>query len=561
MAVGGSYNKGNGYYGSSSSNERSSGSSNSRSGRPYGLMLLLAFGAALLGVMILHKLRERRIFNLLLKDKDRDLFSLHLLLQKERDYVKEVKRKNEEMKAKIYSLRTQKMELDRRLMEMQSTIDSLKDEQRTMEAAIEEKQNEIKLLRIQQEMNNEKESSQLVALTERLKQKEAEIEDLKHRLQYPEKVWSVSTDDPSKPPLNLTMAEDQKGKTGEDGVKTVVGEDGSLNEIIIGEVNGDDRREMISKETEKYENLQDQNIKEDGIGMGGEKSSDGGQGETSIDGSRDGTDLKVSVENNDVEISSDAISQNGGKDMDGEEFEVKGNGQIGKHGNPHVEDQENTRANEGGMKLEIRDDTGNGVGSRARWKRGTISNSKGKRSRSLAKNRRLENNGKHSRATSARSKRYDEGYQAGSKGQVKKAASGGVLMGDNVKVSESANTESLRVDKEQESQKKLPTSLARETQSNVSRSGRQSEASVEARDQKPEVKFQDQEAIDNRQDSNVRNIRKEVTDDLGDSENFKIKDEQESGKLVGEDEYFSEVGSSAEEKNREYKEENDESQF
>ncbi|PON80567.1 hypothetical protein PanWU01x14_001230 [Parasponia andersonii] len=534
MAVGGSYNKGNGYYGSSSNNERSSGSSNSRSGRPYGLMLILAFGAALLGVMILHKLRERRIFNLLLKDKDRDLFSLHLLLQKERDFVKEVKRKNEEMKAKIYSLRTQKMELDRRLIEMQSTIDSLKDEQRTMEAAIEEKQNEIMLLRIQQEMDNEKESSQLVALTERLKQKEAEIEDLKHRLQYPEKVWSVSTDDPSNPPLNLTMAEDQKGRIGEDSVKTVVGEDGSLNKTIIGEVNGDDRREMISKETEKYENLQDQNIKEDGISMGGEKSSDGGQGETSIDGSRDGTGLKVSVENS-VEISSDSISQNGGKDVNDEEFEVKGNGQIGKHGNPHVEDQEITRANEGGMKLEIRDDTGKGVGSRARWKRGTISNSKGKRSRSLAKNRRLENNGKHSRATSARSKRYDEGYQA--------------------------NTESFGVDKEQESQKKLPTSLARETQSNVSTSGRQSEATVEARDQKPEVKFQDQEAIDNRQNSNVRNIRKEVTDDLEGSENFKIKDEQGSGKLVGEDEYFSEVGSSAEEKNKEYKEENDESQF
>lgn len=50
-------------------------------GRPYGLMLLLAVEVALVGVMALHRLRERHIQNVLLKDKDRELFSLHLLLQ------------------------------------------------------------------------------------------------------------------------------------------------------------------------------------------------------------------------------------------------------------------------------------------------------------------------------------------------------------------------------------------------------------------------------------------------------------------------------------------------
>jgi hypothetical protein len=50
-------------------------------GRPYALMLLIAFGAALVGVMVLHKLRERRIFSLLLKEKDHQLLSLQLLLQ------------------------------------------------------------------------------------------------------------------------------------------------------------------------------------------------------------------------------------------------------------------------------------------------------------------------------------------------------------------------------------------------------------------------------------------------------------------------------------------------
>jgi hypothetical protein len=57
------------------------GNGNGNRGRPYGLMLLLAFGAALLGVMVLHKFRERRIFNLLVKEKDRELMSLQLILQ------------------------------------------------------------------------------------------------------------------------------------------------------------------------------------------------------------------------------------------------------------------------------------------------------------------------------------------------------------------------------------------------------------------------------------------------------------------------------------------------
>nr|DAD23031.1 TPA_asm: hypothetical protein HUJ06_024494 [Nelumbo nucifera] len=56
------------------------GNGNSR-GRPYAMMLILAFGAAMLGVMLLHKLRERRVFNLLVQDKDRQIMSLELLLQ------------------------------------------------------------------------------------------------------------------------------------------------------------------------------------------------------------------------------------------------------------------------------------------------------------------------------------------------------------------------------------------------------------------------------------------------------------------------------------------------
>lgn len=57
------------------------GGGGSGRGRSFGLMLILAFGAAVLGVMVIHKLRDRRIFNLLVKEKDRQLISLQLLLQ------------------------------------------------------------------------------------------------------------------------------------------------------------------------------------------------------------------------------------------------------------------------------------------------------------------------------------------------------------------------------------------------------------------------------------------------------------------------------------------------
>ncbi|KAK9225805.1 hypothetical protein WN943_010850 [Citrus x changshan-huyou] len=183
-------------------NNNGSRSSSSSSGKPYGLMLLLAFGPALLGVMVLRKLRERRIFTLLVKEKDSQLISLQLLFQKEREHGKEMKRKNEEMKVKLYSLRTQKMELDRRLLEMQSTIDSLKDEQKALESALEEKQNEIKMQR--EQIDASKENSQLIVLKEILKQRVAEIKDLRHQLEYRVNVWSVSADDPSNPRVSLT---------------------------------------------------------------------------------------------------------------------------------------------------------------------------------------------------------------------------------------------------------------------------------------------------------------------------------------------------------------------
>ncbi|KAI3698747.1 hypothetical protein L2E82_42542 [Cichorium intybus] len=142
-------------------------------------MLAVLLLVGVMGMMVAQKVRDRRMFNLLIKDKDRQILSLHLLLQKERQYAKEHKKKNQDLNAKLYSLRTQKTDLDNKIMEMRSTIGSMKEEQRALEMAIDEKQNEIK-------------------------RKESKINDLKTTLHSPSKIWSVSSDDPSNREANLT---------------------------------------------------------------------------------------------------------------------------------------------------------------------------------------------------------------------------------------------------------------------------------------------------------------------------------------------------------------------
>ncbi|XP_027156793.1 centromere protein F-like [Coffea eugenioides] len=178
------------------------GHGTSNRGQPYGLMLLIAFGAAIIGVMVVHKFRERRIFNLLLTEKDRELTALQLLLQKEREHARQTKLKLEEMKAKVNTLRTQKRGLDGKIMEMRSTISSLREEQRTIELVLEEKQNEIKLIR-GRETYVSNDNPQLKALSQMAKQKESGVEELKNHLEAPVRIWSVSTDDPSNASINL----------------------------------------------------------------------------------------------------------------------------------------------------------------------------------------------------------------------------------------------------------------------------------------------------------------------------------------------------------------------
>ncbi|GMP67094.1 hypothetical protein CsSME_00027200 [Camellia sinensis var. sinensis] len=396
-----------------------SSSSSGNRGRQYMLILLLAFGAAIFGVMLLHKLRERRIFSLLLKQQDRDLYSLHLLLQKERDYNIEAKKKTEEMKAQIYSL-------DSRILEMQSTISSLKDEQRTMESSLEEKQNEIKLLQ-EKEIETGKEDPQVIALTEALKQKEAEIEGLKHRLEYPIKVWSVSTDDPSNPAVNLTETASMtwRDKNEEGGMKEVSGGfhestryrafenssrgvDESLNEYTAyrdgdGSARHEDRREdsvgftdtgeTTGEHSQKLENSEKSANEDSRDGLGIKEETNNANVTEAI--VSHGDVLKTKSEDGDTEV------------MDGKEHELV---QIEERENLDSQGGENQQLrmnSRGGIKMEMPDDLQAGAGYRAREKHGYASKPKEKRWRILARKRRNEGsmNAENEEDVSKRSRR------------------------------------------------------------------------------------------------------------------------------------------------------------
>ncbi|KAJ6291379.1 hypothetical protein OIU76_023448 [Salix suchowensis] len=67
-------------------------------------------------------------------------------------------------------------------------------------------------------------------LIESLKQKEAEIENLKHHLENPAKKWSVSTDDPSSPPINMTVTSNMVVNKGNIQVEKIKEEEVQLHE-------------------------------------------------------------------------------------------------------------------------------------------------------------------------------------------------------------------------------------------------------------------------------------------------------------------------------------------
>ncbi|KAK7290924.1 hypothetical protein RIF29_05712 [Crotalaria pallida] len=219
----------------------------------YALMLMLAFGGALLGTMLLHKFREKPVSNLVFQDKDNMLLSLQLLLQKEKHHNKELEKKNEVMKAEIYTLSGQKMELDRKVLKMESIVNSLKDEQKVMESALEEKQKELKMLQGQGNDLGKVGLEEVTTQTHNLMQSEAQITELKQHL-------GISTNDatifPENFAANQTMAvQDKNEETGEHSEH--------LDEsIIYGDVTNDATEFIKLKNGQIFYNDQIQDGKE-----------------------------------------------------------------------------------------------------------------------------------------------------------------------------------------------------------------------------------------------------------------------------------------------------------
>ncbi|CAK9158921.1 unnamed protein product [Ilex paraguariensis] len=360
-------------------------SSNGNRKRPYGLMLILAFGAAIFGVMVLHKLRERRIFNLLVIEKDRQIISLQLLLQgitrlankKERDDTKGAERKIEEMKAKIYKLQTLKMELNSRILEMQSTISSLKDEQRMIGSALEEKQHEIKLLR-EREIDLHKENPQVIALSETWRRKETEMDS-----ELPVKVWSVSSDDPSNPPANLTntasITQREETEVNESEKHTSEGLHGSTN-YYKDEKNS---RGSSTQSEEKREN-------EVGIANGRERIREEQfqkVGDSKEDDGHEGTAGEKSTVEDHVKNLKDFQA------IDVEKFRSTRDAQPGKLSSSLGGDNQDLRvAYKGGMKLEMPNNS-QGGDYRLRGNRDHVRKTKGKRPKIIARNRVFRNKG------------------------------------------------------------------------------------------------------------------------------------------------------------------------
>ncbi|KAG8386895.1 hypothetical protein BUALT_Bualt03G0196400 [Buddleja alternifolia] len=365
------------------------------------VIIMLVFGGGILGVMGIHRLKDRRIFDLLIKDKDQQILSLQLLLQKEREQFQEVKMKAEEMKMKIYSLRAQKTELNGRILEMQSTISSLKDEQRTIELAFEEKQNEAKLLR-QRYTQVKDQSPQLKALTKTLTHKEAEIEYLKHRLQLTGKVRSESMLNSSILPPNITI---QANIT---GVETMINQ--------RQDKDGDMHESEGTRETERLMEIQEQREN----GTSSERTTRKEQFEKQENPDENGRNDSQNGESFETgqkkenQTKTEMIGNFGNKEAnftDPNELPTMGDRQSRRISTSQgSSDNQNSGVLKGGVKLEMQENT-HGGSYRLRGKHRYLKRPNGKRWRAIAKQTEAKNNSGGNGGTITRDQRLVEGTE------------------------------------------------------------------------------------------------------------------------------------------------------
>ncbi|CAA0816197.1 Unknown protein [Striga hermonthica] len=202
---------------------------------PMSIIALVCGCGLLLGVVGLQRLKERRLLDRLIKEKDGQILSLHLLLQKEKDHSQEIKRKTEEMRTKMYNLRARNTNLNARISSMQSAISSLKDEQRAIELHLHETQNEAKS-----------------ALIETSRRKESEIEELKNHLRS----CAESKNEPSITTLanQTAIAHDEEGNNNYNNKRNNNGnvEDSSLREVPMQSVEESENGEQMDKEKNEH---------------------------------------------------------------------------------------------------------------------------------------------------------------------------------------------------------------------------------------------------------------------------------------------------------------------
>uniref|UniRef100_A0ACD5UU94 Uncharacterized protein n=1 Tax=Avena sativa TaxID=4498 RepID=A0ACD5UU94_AVESA len=147
---------------------------------PYLLLVLLAIGAATLSVGVLHKMRERRVFSILLQEREQQLMSLQALLENEKEISKEMRRKVDELEAKTSILSIERTELKNKVMNSETTTTYLTNTQKELEAALVEKENHINQMK---EIVATSGPDQMVAIKELLQKKEAELEEIKTKFQ------------------------------------------------------------------------------------------------------------------------------------------------------------------------------------------------------------------------------------------------------------------------------------------------------------------------------------------------------------------------------------------
>lgn len=433
------------------------------------------------------------------------------------------------------------MEFDRRISELKSTIGSLKEELQTVEAALEEKQSEIKVLRLR--LNTDNGNPQAMELVESLKRKEAEIEDLKHQVEDPVKVRSVSIADPSNSLVNLTMYDSVSGKENtevtekkeeadrsqesngnKDIAETISGAHGNGNKSIGQEDQiGNGERENDRRETNggtEVEKITNTTGKDGGFVTGARETNIASEADTITNTTRKDVDHEVN---------------------DGEENKITRNGYVANIENSELgEKQKPYAAPKGGDR-------------RKKWRLVT-------RNRRPENRENLENDG----VGSVRSRRFFKEDQVGLMGREDEAGSTRKLTGDHL--INSSDVKGLEL-QNSENTEELKNKLARVNTSEAN--GKFDSVTHNDRKQKVEVGKSEEHEARNIQQQNLNSKDTKKLEDSDEEMNtadpqdsdLEVADAEEQETDVTDDNIFDESGSSLEEDKEEYREEIDESEF